>query len=282
MLFQVGKLHTPYPTSRHGDDLHFTYLDTIGRPVISISNIGDLTEKHIQDFQLEFDYPKTTMVREPLILIAAFFLFFLLTIVYVRLDFAITKDVGYARDFSSILFFSIIFLVCFLRRSEARMKVAGVCEKVMSHQEKRNNSYSQFEDALSKYKTSRDNAAFSSTSKKIASDLKTETQAISDLIPSLKVISADTSEKVGDLQKFDRYDEHIFNIYVARFVLHIFLVSIFRALREHQASQVVLVDKLVGNKLQKPQFVEQEAVLIKKKDESREKMAQIMSQLRAF
>ena len=84
------------------------------------------------------------------------------------------------------------------------MKVAGVCEKVMSHQEKRNNSYGQFEDSLSKYKTSRDNAAFSTASKKVGADLKTETQAVSDLIPSLKVISSDTADKVGDLQKLDR------------------------------------------------------------------------------
>ncbi len=52
------------------------------------------------------------MIREPLMVILAFFLFFLLTIIYVRLDFSITKDEG----------------------SEARMKVAGICEKILSHQ----------------------------------------------------------------------------------------------------------------------------------------------------
>ena len=52
------------------------------------------------------------MFHEPLLLIAAFFTFFVLAIVYVRLDFAITKDEG----------------------SEAKMKVAGICEKIISHQ----------------------------------------------------------------------------------------------------------------------------------------------------
>ena len=52
------------------------------------------------------------MFHEPLLLIAAFFAFFVLAIVYVRLDFAITKDEG----------------------SEAKLKVAGICEKVISHQ----------------------------------------------------------------------------------------------------------------------------------------------------
>ena len=52
------------------------------------------------------------MFLEPLLLVAAFFAFFLMAIVYVRLDFASTKDEG----------------------SEAKMKVAGICEKVISHQ----------------------------------------------------------------------------------------------------------------------------------------------------
>ena len=54
------------------------------------------------------------MAREPLLLIMAFFTFFALAIVYVRLDFAITKDEG----------------------TEVKLKVAGFCEKVAGHQVK--------------------------------------------------------------------------------------------------------------------------------------------------
>merc|ERR1712226_1661001 len=76
------------------DSLHYTYLDTNGRPVLEIRNIGSMTEKHIEDFQLEFKFSRLSMAREPLLLIMAFFTFFALAIVYVRLDFAITKDEG--------------------------------------------------------------------------------------------------------------------------------------------------------------------------------------------
>ena len=55
------------------------------------------------------------MAREPLLLIMAFFTFFALAIVYVRLDFAITKDEG----------------------TEVKLKVAGFCEKVAGHQVKK-------------------------------------------------------------------------------------------------------------------------------------------------
>ena len=54
----VGKFHAPYPTKRFKDGLHFTYLDYSGRPVITVESKGELTEKHIMDFQLEFKFSK--------------------------------------------------------------------------------------------------------------------------------------------------------------------------------------------------------------------------------
>ena len=55
---QVGKLHTPYLVKRGKDSLHYTYLDTNGRPVLEIRNVGPMTEKHIEDFQLEFKFAR--------------------------------------------------------------------------------------------------------------------------------------------------------------------------------------------------------------------------------
>merc|ERR1719203_1611496 len=102
------ELSTPYPVNRDGDSKHYTYLDTTGRPVIHITNKGVLIENHIQNFQLQFKFPHAKMLLEPLLLVFAFFLFFLLSIIYVRMDFSITVDEG----------------------AEAKMKVAGYCEKV--------------------------------------------------------------------------------------------------------------------------------------------------------
>ena len=51
-------MHTPYKTLRLPDTKHYTYLDVQGRPVVTIQNVGQLTEKHIQDFQLEFVLPR--------------------------------------------------------------------------------------------------------------------------------------------------------------------------------------------------------------------------------
>ena len=90
------QLDTPFPISRGEDKKHFTYLDTTGRTVVVLSTGPGqlLTEAHIQDFQLQFTYPHRTMLAEPLLLVSAFLLLFLLAIVYVRLDFSITVDAG--------------------------------------------------------------------------------------------------------------------------------------------------------------------------------------------
>lgn len=230
---KVGKLHTPYPVKRGKDSLHYTYLDTNGRPVLEIKNIGSMTEKHIEDFQLEFEFARLSMAREPLLLVMAFFAFFALAIIYVRLDFAITKDEG----------------------TEVRLQVAGYCEKVAGHQEKRLANYSNYDDAISKLKSSKDAASFQTTIKKIAADQKTDTSAIADLTNVLKNVAPDVAEKISELQKFDR------------------------TYREYQTNQSGLVEKLVSAKLGKQQFIDQEGAIVKKKEECLDKMNSILGHI---
>lgn len=55
---KVGKFESPFPVKRLPDGLHFTYLDIKGRPVITVQSTGDLTEKHIMEFQLAFKFSK--------------------------------------------------------------------------------------------------------------------------------------------------------------------------------------------------------------------------------
>ncbi len=42
-------------------------------------------------FQLEYTFQKIRLLQEPLLVVGAFFLLFLVVIIYVRLDFSITK-----------------------------------------------------------------------------------------------------------------------------------------------------------------------------------------------
>jgi len=45
------KLITPYTVNRGRNSFHYTYLDTVGRPVIMASK-DSLVEQHIQDFEV--------------------------------------------------------------------------------------------------------------------------------------------------------------------------------------------------------------------------------------
>ena len=72
------------------DSVLLTYLDVTGRPVITVSKTN-LVENHIQDFRIGYRFPVWMAVREPLMVVAAFLLLFLLVIIYVRLDFSISK-----------------------------------------------------------------------------------------------------------------------------------------------------------------------------------------------
>lgn len=85
------KLISPYPVNRQADSLHFTYLDTFGRPVITFTK-KNLVENHIHDFNLKYNFAKVTMLQEPFLVIGFFFILFVIVIISTRLDFSIYKE----------------------------------------------------------------------------------------------------------------------------------------------------------------------------------------------
>jgi len=123
------------------------------------------------------------MVYEPLMLVVAFFIFFMFAFIYVRLDFSISKDEG----------------------QEVRLKVAGVAEKICGHQDRRWANYEKFDDALVKLKASKDVNAFKAIQKTLANDQKVESQAILDLSANLKAISPEIAEKVNDYSNYPSF-----------------------------------------------------------------------------
>ena len=152
------QLDLPYEATRLPDSLHYTYLDTVGRPVISVTK-RNLIENHIQNFKLKYTFPKILMLQEPLLVSIALYLLFLLVIMYVRLDFSIDKDEAY----------------------ESKLRVAGQCEKILAAQDRRVSSYFNLDDQLSNLKTSKDVNAFASAIKSINQEYKNATAALSEL-----------------------------------------------------------------------------------------------------
>jgi len=81
----------PFDVDSQDHDKHFTYLDTVGRPVLILKK-SNVVGAHNQYFQVTYSFSKFTMLREPFLLITAFFIFFLIVMIYVRLDLSITPE----------------------------------------------------------------------------------------------------------------------------------------------------------------------------------------------
>ncbi|KAI3370395.1 hypothetical protein L3Q82_025149 [Scortum barcoo] len=171
---------TPYKIDRMPNQLHYTYLDTFGRPVL-VATKSNLVEHHIQDVVVHYNFNKILMLQEPLLVVGAFYILFFTVIIYVRLDFAITKDPA----------------------AEVRMKVASITEQVLTLVNKRLGLYRHMDEVVNRYKQSRDTGALNSGRKTLEADHRTLTNEISSLQARLKAEGSDLADKVGEVQKLD-------------------------------------------------------------------------------
>ncbi|KAL6429445.1 hypothetical protein ACFW04_008245 [Cataglyphis niger] len=182
------QLELPYPTTRLADSLHYTYLDVTGRPVVSVTK-KNLVENHIQSFRLKYTFPRLLMLQEPLLVVVALYLMFLLVIIYVRLDFSIDKD----------------------EASESKLRIAGQCEKILAAQDRRVTSYNELDDQLAYLKTNKDANAFLTAVKGINQEYKAATAALNEIAQKLKGESGDVYDRVQELQKCDRSLKELYN-----------------------------------------------------------------------
>ncbi|XP_029989485.1 dolichyl-diphosphooligosaccharide--protein glycosyltransferase subunit 1 [Sphaeramia orbicularis] len=173
-------MDTPYNIDRMPNQLHYTYLDTFGRPVL-VATKNNLVEQHIQDVVVHYNFNKILMLQEPLLVVGAFYILFFTVIIYVRLDFAITKDPA----------------------AEVRMKVASITEQVLTLVNKRLGLYRHMDEVVNRYKQSRDTGALNSGRKTLEADHRTLTNEISSLQARLKAEGSDLADKVGEVQKLD-------------------------------------------------------------------------------
>uniref|UniRef100_A0A8C6QGU3 Dolichyl-diphosphooligosaccharide--protein glycosyltransferase subunit 1 n=1 Tax=Nannospalax galili TaxID=1026970 RepID=A0A8C6QGU3_NANGA len=157
------------------NELHYTCLDTFGCPVI-VAYKKNLVEQHIQDIMVHYTFNKVLMLQEPLLVVAAFYTLFITPIIYVRLDFSITKNPA----------------------AEARMKLACVTEQVLSLANKRLGLCLHFDETINRYKQSRDVSTLNSGKKSLETEYKAVTSEIAVLLSKLKMEGSDL-----EMQKLD-------------------------------------------------------------------------------
>ena len=76
------------------------------------------------------------------------------------------------------------------------MKVASLIDDLLGACERRSTLYSTFDDALDKFKQSRDVGAFATVTKKLRQDYTNLTQNIADLCAAIVKEDAEIGEKV--------------------------------------------------------------------------------------
>ncbi|OQR79889.1 dolichyl-diphosphooligosaccharide--protein glycosyltransferase subunit 1 isoform 1 [Tropilaelaps mercedesae] len=228
------RLKLPFSAKRHADERHLTYLDTIGRPVVVLSK-DNLVEDHIQLLELHYRFNKMLMFQEPLLVAVALLLLFLTVIIYVRLDFSIRTDPG----------------------QELKWKLDSLLERAGRVQDKRDALYNNMDQALGKYKLSRDPTSFEATMKKHSSGHR----AACEEMASLEEESKNERLPIGALeiiQELNRQD---------------------KMFREHMNAQVAILEKFISGKLNKQQYSDQELALTKKKQEVYDRIKEVASKL---
>lgn len=84
------KIHTPYDVERLPDGITYKYLDNLGRKMIKLRKTN-LVEQHIQDMEIIYNWKPLLLLHEPILISIALFLLFIIVIIYVRLDFSLSK-----------------------------------------------------------------------------------------------------------------------------------------------------------------------------------------------
>jgi len=155
------------------NEKHYTYLDTVGRPVIVISKRNALFQ-HIQDFEVHYTFDKIMLLHEPMLLILSLFGLFCLVIILVRLNFSINHT----------------------ENSEISTRIQAIWNQVMESNIKRRSFYQKLEEALNTYKTNKDHKIYNEQRKKLENELKLIQQDFTTLQTKIKTDNAEVAQTV--------------------------------------------------------------------------------------
>nr|AAW25729.1 SJCHGC00848 protein [Schistosoma japonicum] len=171
----------PFPVYEQHLENMKTYLDTSGRTVI-VCKAGNLIDEHMQDFKVKYHFNLLMILREPLMLVAAFLCIFGAMIIYVRLDFSIYKD----------------------EKSELRLRAQTLVDEAQALLRRRSFFYQSYEDALTKYKGSKDSTQFANDRRKLEADNKSLNQQLVSIQTKMGDLYPDGVDKLNDINNLDQ------------------------------------------------------------------------------
>ncbi|XP_073275902.1 dolichyl-diphosphooligosaccharide--protein glycosyltransferase subunit 1A-like [Primulina huaijiensis] len=81
----------PFPIEQQSQETKFSHLDMVGRPVVVLEK-KNVVPEHNQHFQVSYQFSNLSLLREPMMLVFGFFLFFVACIAYAHADLTISKS----------------------------------------------------------------------------------------------------------------------------------------------------------------------------------------------
>ncbi|UJR26995.1 hypothetical protein I4U23_008302 [Adineta vaga] len=159
------------------NEKHYTYLDTVGRPVIVITKRNALFQ-HIQDFEIHYTFDKMMLFHEPMLIVLSLFALFCSVIILVRMNFSIQHHENH----------------------ELRTRLQSIWNQILENNIKRTNFYQKLDDALNAYKTNKDLKLYSEQRKKIDNELKLIQQDFSNLQTKIQAENAETADTIEQFQ----------------------------------------------------------------------------------
>jgi len=167
--------YTPFTLDSTGSSVHFTYLDTTGRPVLILTKKNVVVELN-QRFQVLYNFSSVSLWNEPFLLIAAYFAFFLFVMFYARLNF----NIGPVKE-----------------RSSNTEKAEELLTKIRDFFEQRSEAHSSLDSALAKFKTEKQ---YNEDRKKAEFNLNLLKKEVQKALSEAEGLSVDLSRQVRDLE----------------------------------------------------------------------------------
>merc|ERR1712226_1706220 len=169
---------TPAGYQRAHDEVIFTYLDMhTGRPVIKL-RADNLAGKSLdQNLQVTYNYSRISIIREPLMTICFFGIFFIFVMFIVRLDFTIGDDGS----------------------GDLKARITAAYMIAQEANKKRNTAQNAYEKALNRYKETKDLSILSTQQKALKAECNSFKRTIGDVILEHKEVVGDKMNEIGGL-----------------------------------------------------------------------------------
>jgi len=173
------EVKTPFPIDEKSSTTHFTYLDTVGRSVVILKKYN-VVPQHNRYFQVTYKFSQLSMLQEPFLLIVAFFLFFLVIMVYVRLEF----HIGPVRQ-----------------RSPNADKVDDLLLKVKDYFDQRAELHQSLDNALTKAIKSKNRDAYNTEKSRLDNSLTLLRKEVQKEVVTAEDLDGEVARKLRDIER---------------------------------------------------------------------------------